>query len=89
MQKSNQKQYYKLFELNKRLRVESICCFCRLVKNCNIKKGMISIEDCKKILNKGKRKYTNDQIKMIRKYLYQFAEIELKIREENSISKLE
>jgi hypothetical protein len=50
---------------------------------------MISIEDCRRILNKGKRKYTNDQIKIIREYLYQFAEIELKIREENSISKLE
>ncbi|GAB6009126.1 hypothetical protein [Dysgonomonas reticulitermitis] len=48
----------------------------------------MSIEECKKILNKGKRRYTDEEVKMIREYLYQFAEIELKIREENDVSKL-
>ena len=34
---------------------------------------MISIELCKKILNKKEKKYSNEQEKVIRDYLYQMA----------------
>jgi len=44
---------------------------------------MINLDLCKKILNKGKNKYTNEQIKMIRENLYKLADIELQIREKN------
>lgn len=37
---------------------------------------MLSIERCKEILNKGIRKFTNDEIKEIRDYLYLIAEID-------------
>jgi hypothetical protein len=37
---------------------------------------MISLEQCKKILNKTKKKYTDDEIKAIREWLYRIAEIE-------------
>ncbi len=40
---------------------------------------------CKKILNKGKNKYTKEQIEEIRTKLYELADIELKIREKNLI----
>jgi len=43
---------------------------------------MISIEQCKKILNKGKRKYTDEEVKDIREFLYQIANIELDMRKE-------
>tara|TARA_B110000444_G_C18243566_1_gene324232 strand:+ start:311 stop:451 length:141 start_codon:yes stop_codon:yes gene_type:complete len=44
---------------------------------------MISIELCKKILNKKEKKYSNEQVKVIRDYLYQMAIIieELKTKE--------
>lgn len=38
---------------------------------------MISIEECKKILNKGKRKYTNEEVKQIREFLFFLAELQL------------
>ncbi|PXV63018.1 hypothetical protein CLV62_11659 [Dysgonomonas alginatilytica] len=47
---------------------------------------MLSLEVCKKVLNKGKNKFTKEQIEEIRKNLYQLADIELKIREKNLIS---
>jgi hemerythrin-like domain-containing protein len=36
---------------------------------------MLSIEKCNEILNKKEKKYTKEQVKAIRDYLYQFAEI--------------
>ena len=36
---------------------------------------MLSIEKCNKILNKKKQKYSQEEIKQIRKTLYQVAEI--------------
>ena len=40
---------------------------------------MLNIEQCKNILNKGIRKFTNDEIKEIRDYLYLIADIELSL----------
>lgn len=47
---------------------------------------MISIEHCKKILNKGKRKYTNEEVKQIREFLFLLAELQLE-NEEYMINK--
>lgn len=38
---------------------------------------MITLEKCKEILNKGKRKYDNEEIKSIREYLYLLAELQI------------
>jgi hypothetical protein len=38
---------------------------------------MISLELCKKILCKNGKKYTDEQIKQIREYLYQLAKIDI------------
>jgi len=38
---------------------------------------MISLEQCKKTLNKGIRKFNNEEIAAIRDYLYLIARIEL------------
>lgn len=38
---------------------------------------MLSIEYCKKILNKGKRKYTDEEVKQIREFLFLLAELQL------------
>jgi len=38
---------------------------------------MINIEQCKKVLNNGERKYKDEEIKMIRDFLYQLAELEI------------
>lgn len=34
---------------------------------------MLSIEVCKSILNKNKKKYNNEQVKLIRDHLYKMA----------------
>tara|TARA_R110000803_G_scaffold209830_2_gene280160 strand:- start:3466 stop:3612 length:147 start_codon:yes stop_codon:yes gene_type:complete len=36
---------------------------------------VISLEKCNEVLNKSEQKYTQEQIKVIRDTLYQFAEI--------------
>ncbi|MBB4038009.1 hypothetical protein GGR21_003935 [Dysgonomonas hofstadii] len=38
---------------------------------------MLSLEACKKILNAGKRKYTDDEIKLIREYVFFLAELQI------------
>lgn len=38
---------------------------------------MLSLEVCKKILNEGKRKYTDDEIKLIREYIFFLAELQI------------
>lgn len=47
---------------------------------------MVTLELCKKILNSGKRKYTDSEIKDIREFLYRMAE--LQIESENIIKKI-
>ena len=37
---------------------------------------MITLEQCKKILNKGEHKYSDDEIKQIKNYLYFIGRIE-------------
>jgi hypothetical protein len=37
---------------------------------------VITIERCKKILNRGERKYSEEEIRDIREFLYLLAEIE-------------
>lgn len=46
---------------------------------------MLNLEVCKKVLNKGKNKFTKEQIEEIRTKLYELANIELKIREDKLI----
>lgn len=46
---------------------------------------MLNLEVCKKVLNKGKNKFTKEQIEEIRTMLYELANIELKIREDRLI----
>ena len=40
---------------------------------------MLSIEKCNEILNKFEKNYTQDQVKSIRYFLYQLAQIEYKL----------
>lgn len=39
---------------------------------------MLTLEQCKKILNDGsKRKFKDEEVKQLREYLYQLAELQL------------
>lgn len=38
---------------------------------------MVSLERCKEVLNRNNNKYTNEEIKEIREFLYQLANIQL------------
>jgi len=44
---------------------------------------MLTLEQCTKTLNKGKRKYTNEEVKQIREYLYFLASLQLEIEKNN------
>ena len=46
---------------------------------------MLSLEVCKKILNEGQKKFNDEQVKMIREYLYLVATLEI----ENNKLKIE
>ena len=37
---------------------------------------MLTLGECKKILNNGKKKYTDEEVKQIREYLYMLAEFQ-------------
>ena len=45
---------------------------------------MVTLELCKKILNSGKRKYTDIEIKEIREVLYRLAELQIESENENN-----
>lgn len=38
---------------------------------------MIPLEQCAAILNKGKEKYDNEKVKIVRQYLYLLAELQI------------
>jgi hypothetical protein len=38
---------------------------------------MLSLEKCKNILNNGKRKYSDDEVKQLREFIYWLAELEI------------
>jgi hypothetical protein len=42
---------------------------------------MLSITECKKILNKNGRRYTDEQIRLIAEYLWELAKLELRTHE--------
>lgn len=42
---------------------------------------MITLEQCKQILKKEKRKVSDEEVKLIRDYLYQLAELQLESEE--------
>ena len=44
---------------------------------------MLPLEYCKKILNKGERKYSEEEIKQIREFLYFIGQIEINNNEVN------
>lgn len=46
-----------------------------------------TIERCSKILNSGKKKYSNDEVKQIREYLYLIAHIQIEAETEASVNK--
>lgn len=45
---------------------------------------MLTLETCTKLLNNGKNKYNNDEVKQIREYLYLMAQ--LQIESENGLN---
>lgn len=45
---------------------------------------MLSIEKCKKVLTKKEKKYTNEQVKVIRDYLYQMAIVLDELKSKNN-----
>nr|WP_302945932.1 hypothetical protein [uncultured Prevotella sp.] len=45
---------------------------------------MITIERCNKILNDGKKRYNNEEIKQIREYLYFIAHIQIEAETKTS-----
>ena len=46
--------------------------------------AMLTVETCTKILNNGKRKYSNEEVKQIREYLYLMAQHQ--IESENGLN---
>lgn len=47
---------------------------------------MISLEKCKDVLNKKKDKYTNEEVKEIRDFLYLLAGIQYEVEKSNKNS---
>ena len=41
---------------------------------------MLNLRFCKDVLNRGKRTYSDEEIKSLRDYLYQLAEIEIELK---------
>jgi hypothetical protein len=44
---------------------------------------VLSLEICKKVLNNGKKKYTDEEVKQLRDYLYEKAELQLENESES------
>ena len=45
---------------------------------------MLSIELCEKVLNKKEKKYTKEQVKVIRDYLYQMTKVIDELKSKNN-----
>lgn len=45
---------------------------------------MINLVECKKILNADKRKYTDEEVKQIRDYVYFLAKLQVKMEQSNT-----
>ena len=43
---------------------------------------MLTLETCTKILNNGKKKYGNEEVKQIREYLYLLAQLQIETENE-------
>ena len=50
---------------------------------------MIALDKCEKILNKGEKKYNQDEIKQIRDYLYLMASLQMETENNNTKSQSE
>ena len=44
--------------------------------------AMLTLETCTKILNNGKKKYGNEEVKQIREYLYLLAQLQIETENE-------
>jgi len=44
---------------------------------------VLNLETCKKVLNNGKKKYTDEEVKQLREYLYMIAELQLENESKN------
>jgi len=44
---------------------------------------VLNLEICQKVLNNGKKKYTEEEVKQLREYLYMIAELQLENENEN------
>jgi hypothetical protein len=44
---------------------------------------VLNLDICKKVLNNGKKKYTNEEVKQLKEYLYMIAELQLENENEN------
>jgi len=44
---------------------------------------MIPLEQCKKVLNKGERKYKDEEIKIMREYLYFIGNLQIETDNNN------
>lgn len=49
----------------------------------NYIKLMLTLQKCKEILNQGKKKYNDEEIKQIREYLYLLIELQIENENEN------
>lgn len=48
---------------------------------------MITLEKCKQILNQEYEKFNNEEIKLLREYLYLLAELQIESEEEEEYKK--
>ena len=53
----------------------------------DILKIMLDIKDCKKVLNRKENKFTDEEIKRIREYLYKMARIVVETKTEQGDEK--
>lgn len=57
--------------------IECVRISCTHIATQQYKYLVITLEKCVTILNKGKDKYNNEEVKLIRQYLYLLAELQI------------